>query len=414
MLEKSGRTTGVTRGKVDGFGAYTIPYSVGERTVEGFKIISVLDGNPNNEEISSGGDSGSVWYSSTTQEGIGLHFAGETNPTPNEEHAIACHLPTVLTALNISLVPPTDPRQAMQVFAEAAVSSLQQVIDNNLSIPYGDIATSPLAQNRQLCREIQQILANNNFYRDTVDSDYGRNTREALRDFKEAYALGGGDVLGPTTAEFLLRIDRPQNDGNYDLSTLRGTQQAIIRECRRQGLSLNTQIAYVLATVEHETANTFKPVKEAFWLSEDWRRRNLSYYPYYGRGYVQLTLRGNYALYGGLLGIDLVGNPDRALDPKTALFILVDGMLKGRYTTKRLGQYINASRTDRVNARQVVNDSDRAVYIAGLAQNWESRISSLESVATEVMPEMAALPFIDESAQLSAEQLLEFKRIMSS
>jgi endonuclease G len=105
ILEKSGRTTGVTRGKVDGSGAYTLSYSVGSKTIQGFKIVSVTDGNPNNEEISSGGDSGSIWYDPVTKEGIGLHFAGETDPNPRQEHAIACHLPRVLDALNISLTP---------------------------------------------------------------------------------------------------------------------------------------------------------------------------------------------------------------------------------------------------------------------------------------------------------------------
>ena len=111
VLEKSGRTTGVTRGKVDGYGAYTISYSIGERTIEGFKIVSVIDGNPSNEEISSGGDSGAIWYNPKTKAAVGLHFAGETNPSPMQEHAIACHLPKVLAALNISLTPTTAPEE---------------------------------------------------------------------------------------------------------------------------------------------------------------------------------------------------------------------------------------------------------------------------------------------------------------
>jgi hypothetical protein len=105
ILEKSGRTTGVTRGKVDGIGTYTMTYPVGIKTIQGFKVVSILDGNPNNEEISSGGDSGAIWYDPQTQEGVGLHFAGETDSNPREEYAIACHLPRVLSALNISLIP---------------------------------------------------------------------------------------------------------------------------------------------------------------------------------------------------------------------------------------------------------------------------------------------------------------------
>ena len=35
--------------------------------------------------------------------------------------------------------------------------------------------------------------------------------------------------------------------------------------------------AYALATASHETAHTMQPVREAFWLSENWRRANLRY-----------------------------------------------------------------------------------------------------------------------------------------
>ena len=207
ILEKSGRTTGVTQGKVDGIGAYTVSYSVGAKTIQGFKIVSVTDGNPNNEEISSGGDSGSIWYDPVTKEGIGLHFAGEVNPDPKQENAIACHLPNVLEALNISLTPLEDQGEVQfLLLAEVAASSLREVIDNNLFIPYGDIDTSPLSQNTQLCEEIQIILNANNFYRYRIDGIYGRRTRQALRDFKANNSIGGGDVLGPTTAEILLRF----------------------------------------------------------------------------------------------------------------------------------------------------------------------------------------------------------------
>lgn len=85
-----------------------------------------------------------------------------------------------------------------------------------------------------------------------------------------------------------------------------------------------TQIA-MIATVAIETARTFAPVREAFWLDEDYRR-TLRYYPYYGRGYIQLTHQSNYAAYGPKIAalwgtspdqpdFDLVGEPDRALDP---------------------------------------------------------------------------------------------------
>ena len=315
------------------------------------------------------------------------------------------------------------------------MTTLRQIIQSNSSIPYEDIATSPLAQDRQLCTEIQEILSESNFYHSKVDGLYGKLTREALRDFKEAYVLTGGDVIGSTTAEFLLRTNQSNSAGNYDFSTKQGTQKAIFSECRKQGLTLNSQIAYVFATVEHETDNTFQPVREAFWLTEDWRRRNFEYYPYYGRGYVQITHRYNYEKYNKPLGVDVVKNPDLVMQPKNALFILIDGMAKGRFTNKRLGQYVNGSKTDFVGARRVVNGDDRAHHIANLAKSWLGKMSSLESIATEFalsdlqsfIPQIRSgisrddydlepvhSSSVDEPLKISAEQLLMFKQAMSS
>lgn len=379
ILEKSGRTTGVTQGKVDGAGSYKINYSVGEKEINGFKLVAVKDNNPDDEEISSGGDSGSVWYDPVTKQGVGLHYAGETSPIAASEYAIACHLPRVLTVLNVSLTP----KPATNGIAKQSITNLklQQVIANNLSIPYEYIATSPLAQNRELCREIQQILKENNFYHFEIDGIYGNLTREALRDFKAAYALGGGDILGLTTAQFLLKIDKPNAvTESYDFSSKVGTVKAFIHECRKHGLTLNTQIAYVLATIEHETANTFQPISEAFYLGSRalTYRKTLPYYPYYGRGYIQITHRYNYQKYSQILGIDLVNNPDLALEPKNAIFIAIDGLAKGRFTGKPLGQFINGDKTDFIGVRRVIGGSDRAHHVANLAQNWLEKIDEFD------------------------------------
>lgn len=108
VLAKSGRTTGQTHGRVDGEGTYFISYEVRpgqhERVgVQGFKLVSVIPGNPNDDELSSGGDSGSAWYNPSSGEAVGLHFAGETDPDPRAEHAIACNMTSVMRRLNIRL-----------------------------------------------------------------------------------------------------------------------------------------------------------------------------------------------------------------------------------------------------------------------------------------------------------------------
>jgi uncharacterized protein (TIGR02594 family) len=157
----------------------------------------------------------------------------------------------------------------------------------------------------------------------------------------------------------------------YDFSTKEGTIAAIKAECKKQGLDLPAQIAYVLATTEWETGHTFQPVREAYWHDEEWRRRNLSrYYPFYGRGYVQLTWEDNYRKYSEILGIDLVNNPDLAMEPQNALFILVHGFKTGAFTGKKIADYIDAAETDFINARRCINALDKAEEIAAIAEGF--------------------------------------------
>lgn len=78
-----------------------------------------------------------------------------------------------------------------------------------------------------------------------------------------------------------------------------------------------------LATIAIETAHTFKPVEEAFWLDDAWRYANLRYAPYWGRGYVQLTWLSNYVYYGRLVGHpEIVTQPAKALESAIAAPLL--------------------------------------------------------------------------------------------
>jgi hypothetical protein len=105
IVSKSGRMTAVTRGSVDGVGQYTLTYAVGTRTIAGFKVVAEDADNPHNLEISAGGDSGALWFGLADSKAVGLHFAGETDPAPGAEHALACHLDDVLTQLDVTLLP---------------------------------------------------------------------------------------------------------------------------------------------------------------------------------------------------------------------------------------------------------------------------------------------------------------------
>jgi putative chitinase len=131
--------------------------------------------------------------------------------------------------------------------------------------------------------------------------------------------------------------------------------------------------AYLLATAYHETNKTMQPVREAYWLSEDWRRKNLRYFPHYGRGYVQLTWPENYGRADRELGLDgaLVANLDLAMHQNIAARIAVMGMAEGWFTGKSCGTYLpaagKASTAQFVASRKIINGSDRAVDIATYA-----------------------------------------------
>jgi hypothetical protein len=143
-----------------------------------------------------------------------------------------------------------------------------------------------------------------------------------------------------------------------------------------QALADIRDAAYMLATVKHETADTFEPVREAFWKTEDWRKRNLRYAPWYGRGYVQLTWERNYRRAGEALDLDLTSDPDVVMEPGVAYQILALGMRAGWFTGKRIGDYVTRTRTDYLGARKVINGSDRDAIVAAHAARLERCLGS--------------------------------------
>lgn len=108
---KSGRTTEVTHGIVERVGVVVnINYggSIGVRQIGGFEIHPNPDKPAPDGEISMGGDSGSLWLVDQEPDrdvAVGLHFAGEVDPAPEAEHALACNIHSVLEKLGVSFDP---------------------------------------------------------------------------------------------------------------------------------------------------------------------------------------------------------------------------------------------------------------------------------------------------------------------
>lgn len=147
------------------------------------------------------------------------------------------------------------------------------------------------------------------------------------------------------------------------------------------GLPLSWQ-AYALATTWHETNATMQPVIEAYWLSEQWRKTHLRYWPWYGRGYVQLTWEFNYrkadeacARAGLCKPGEIMANPSKVMEVPIAAYILRQGMKQGWFTGASFSSCLPAAgvatREQYMNARTIINGRDKADLVEDYAQWFE-------------------------------------------
>lgn len=183
---------------------------------------------------------------------------------------------------------------------------------------------------------------------------------------------------------------------------------ALVLACVQNGLSVE-KIAYVLATAYHETARTMQPVREygrgAGRKYGTWEMNSIGvkYCPkhggttatvytqgecphlFYGRGHVQLTWYANYERATHEINktlpenehIDLIANPDLALDLAISCKVIVLGMAQGWFTGKKLGDYFNSQQCDWVGARKIVNGTDKDDLIASHAKVFFSALNAV-------------------------------------
>ena len=169
--------------------------------------------------------------------------------------------------------------------------------------------------------------------------------------------------------------------------------EAILAEGERRQLSDTRGLAYILATAFWETARSMQPVREIG------RGRGKPYgtadpnthQTYYGRGFVQLTWKANYAAMGKVCGLDLVAAPDHALQPEVAIAILFEGMQRGLFTGRKLADFFGAGEADWVGARRIINGQDRAETIAGYARCFDAALQKASVAAHAEPPAPAGL-----------------------
>lgn len=166
--------------------------------------------------------------------------------------------------------------------------------------------------------------------------------------------------------------------GNFNESQRQGMEFLIASFEADAAMADIRWISYSLATIGRECAGTWQPI------AENGKGTGRSYgepdsitgLVYYGRGYVQLTWKTNYAAMSKATGMDLVGNPDLALKPTTAYRIMSYGMRNGSFSGVGLSHYINDQKCDYVNARRVINGTDHAQEIANAAAWFEATLQT--------------------------------------
>ncbi|ULJ70544.1 hypothetical protein [Rhizobium gallicum] len=159
-------------------------------------------------------------------------------------------------------------------------------------------------------------------------------------------------------------------------------------------------LAYILATAFHETAFTMQPVRETLagsdakaieildrayaagklsWVKTVYWKPDEDGKCWLGRGLVQLTHKRNYEAMSAITGIDLVAEPDRAMEMAAAVTILIEGMLVGSFTGHSLADHLNAEKEDWVNARRIVNGTDRAEKLAEYGRTFHAALRRKEA-----------------------------------
>jgi putative chitinase len=169
-------------------------------------------------------------------------------------------------------------------------------------------------------------------------------------------------------------ISQSQVDGQ---NAILDAAQAIVAKNLAWVVRDMRHLAYMLATTYHETSKEMQPIEEYG------KGEGMSYgkkdpetgQTYFGRGFVQLTWRDNYAKATQRLGLsktpdDMEWHASRALDPTIASDVMFQGMEEGWFRPpNNLSLYFDEDTDDPYGAREIINGDKKTV------PSWSSGVS---------------------------------------
>lgn len=147
-----------------------------------------------------------------------------------------------------------------------------------------------------------------------------------------------------------------------DLTAIRATWPLVLDALAERGIDTRLVEAGVAATIAVECP-PWAPIREWGALAD----LQATYGAYYGRGLIQLTWPANYTAAGAALGLDLLNNPDLALDPLVAARVLA-------WYVQTHGTAAYCEQRDWLNARRSVNG-----YVA-VPNGWDAFKGDVDSL----------------------------------
>ena len=159
---------------------------------------------------------------------------------------------------------------------------------------------------------------------------------DAVRNSLFGGAMTSGQVMGQEAILLVWEVEQPSDDLRW--------------------------LAYALATTKHETANEMLPIEEyGHGAGHEYGETDPETgQTYYGRGFVQLTWRDNYAKATRELELtgedDLEWHAEGALEPHTAAAVMFRGMIEGWFRPPNTLQlYFSEVADDAYGAREIIN-----------------------------------------------------------